>query len=125
MPYKTPASCPVCGGSYEISTLTCKKCNSELSGHFSGCVFCNLEVEEAAFVLVFLKCRGSIKDVEKELNISYPTVRNRLDAVLKKLGLKSSVPMLDVKEERQNILTRLEKGEISVLQATEMLNGLN
>lgn len=125
MTHKAPTNCPVCGGSYEITALTCKKCSSSLGGHFSGCDFCSLGSDDAAFVLTFLKCRGSIKDVEKELNISYPTVRNRLDAVLDKLGLISTVSMLDIKEERRNIISRLEAGEISAEQAAELLKNLN
>lgn len=125
MTHKAPTSCPVCGGTYEITALTCKKCESSLGGHFSGCDFCSLSNDDAAFVLTFLKCRGSIKDVEKELNISYPTVRNRLDAVLDRLGLISTVSMLDIKEERRNIINRLESGEISAEQAAEMLRNLN
>lgn len=124
MAHKAPTRCPVCGGTYEITTLTCKKCESALGGHFTGCDFCGLSNEEAAFVLTFLKCRGNIKDVEKELGISYPTVRSRLDGVLERLGLKGTVSMQDIKEERRNILNRLERGEISAEEAAEQLKNL-
>lgn len=124
MAHKAPARCPVCGGAYEITALTCKKCESALSGHFTGCDFCSLNDNESAFVLTFLKCRGSIKDVEKELGISYPTVRSRLDTVLDRLGLKSTVSMLDIKEERRNILDRLDSGEITPNEAAEQLKKL-
>ena len=124
MAHKAPATCPVCGGSYEITALTCKKCESALGGHFTGCDFCSLNNDEIAFVLTFLKCRGSIKDVEKELGISYPTVRSRLDAVLERLGLKSTVSMQDIRQERRDILNRLDRGEISAEQAAEQLKNL-
>ena len=119
-----PTTCPVCGGDYEITKLTCKKCGSELGGHFSGCDFCNLSEQDSFFVLTFLKCRGSIKDVEKELGISYPTVRNKLDNVIKRLGLKSTVSQQDIKAQRQNIIDRLDKGEITANQAAEELRNL-
>lgn len=125
MTHKAPARCPVCGGAYEITALTCQKCESALGGHFTGCDFCSLDDTETAFVLTFLKCRGSIKDVEKELGISYPTVRGRLDAVLDRLGLISTVSMLDIKEERRNILNRLDTGEITADEAAEQLKNLN
>jgi len=124
MKHKAPSACPVCGGAYEISRLTCQKCESELGGHFTGCDFCSLTNDEALFVLTFLKCRGSIKDVEKELGISYPTVRSRLDAVLEHLGLKSTASSDEIKEERQLILNRLENGEITADQAAELLKNL-
>ena len=119
-----PTTCPVCGGEYEITKLTCKKCGSELNGHFEGCDFCGLSDEDAFFVLTFLKCRGSIKDVEKELNISYPTVRGKLDTVIKRLGLKSTVSPQDIKEQRQAIIDRLSKGEISADEAAEQIRNI-
>ena len=124
MKRKAPTTCPVCGGEYEIARLTCKKCKSELSGNFSGCDFCNLSDDDAFFVLTFLKCRGSIKDVERELGISYPTVRGRLDTVIKRLGLKTSVSPQEIKEERQRIFEQLDKGEINADQAAELLKSL-
>lgn len=124
MKHKTPSACPVCGGEYEITRLTCQKCQSELGGHFRGCDFCHLNADETHFVLTFLKCRGSIKDVEKELGISYPTVRSRLDAVLERLGLKSTASSEEIKEERRRILEQLERGEINAQQATDLLKNL-
>ena len=124
MKLKAPTTCPVCGGEYEITRLTCKKCGSELGGHFSGCDFCNLSEEDAYFILTFLMCRGSIKDVEKHLGISYPTVRGRLDAVIKRLGLKGSASPEEIKEGRKQIFAQLDKGEINADQAAELLKNL-
>jgi hypothetical protein len=124
MKRKAPTTCPVCGGQYETTRLTCASCKSELSGTFGGCDFCKLSEEEAYFVLTFLKCRGSIKDMEKSLGISYPTVRSRLDAVIKRLGLESSLSTDEIKEERKSIFDRLDKGEITADQAAELLKNL-
>jgi hypothetical protein len=124
MKRKVPSACPVCGGGYEITKCTCVQCGSELNGHFTGCDFCSLSDEDAYFVLTFLKCRGSIKDVEKELGISYPTVRSRLDAVIGRLGLKPALSPEELKAERRKIFERLENGEISADQAAEMLKNL-
>ena len=124
MKRKAPSTCPVCGGQYETTRLTFSGCKSELSGQFSGCEFCRLTDEEEYFVLTFLKCRGSIKDVEKALGISYPTVRGKLDAVIKKLGLESSLSSDEIKEERKKIFDRLDKGEITADEAAEILKNL-
>jgi hypothetical protein len=124
MKLKAPNICPVCGGEYEITTLTCKKCKSELNGHFSGCDFCNLNEDDTYFVLTFLKCRGNIKDVEKELGISYPTVRGRLDSVIKKLGLAETASPDKVREERKQIFDKLNDGELTADQAAELLKNL-
>lgn len=124
MNLKAPSTCPVCEGQYEITTLTCKKCKSELTGHFCGCDFCNLSENDAHFVLTFLKCRGSIKDVEKQLGISYPTVRGRLDAVIQRLGLKDSRSPEEIKVERKDVFDRLDKGELNADQAAELLKNI-
>ena len=119
-----PTTCPVCQGDYEITTLTCKKCSSELNGHFHGCDFCDLSQEDAFFVLTFLKCRGSIKDVEKDLGISYPTVRGRLDRIISTLGLTASLSKDEIKVEREKIFTQLENGEITATEAAELIKNI-
>ncbi len=124
MKRKAPSVCPVCGGQYETTKLTCSGCKSELSGNFSGCGFCRLSDEEEYFVLTFLKCRGSIKDAEKALGISYPTVRGKLDAIIKKLGLESSLSSEEVKAGRKAVFDRLDRGEITADEAAELLKNI-
>ena len=72
----------------------------------------------------FLRCRGSIKEVERALGVSYPTVKNMLDAALTALSLdeKPELRALREKEERAEILQRLSEGEINVDTAIEALN---
>jgi hypothetical protein len=124
MKRKAPVICPVCGGQYETTKLTCSGCGSELSGVFGGCDFCRLSEDEEFFVLTFLKCGGSIKDVEKALGISYPTVKNRLESVRKKLGLESSPTTDEIREERKAVFDRLDKGEITADEAAEILKNI-
>lgn len=104
-----------------ITNLACQNCRTKIEGEFLPCKFCRLPSEQVEFIEVFLKCRGSIKDVEKELGISYPTVRNRLDNVLHSLGYK--VDKVDNSEDikRQDILASLEKGEITPEEAAQQL----
>jgi hypothetical protein len=122
--YKAPAICPVCGGEYEITTLTCKQCKSELNGRFEGCEFCSLNESEKAFLKAFIKCRGNIKEVEKELGISYPTVRNRLDGIITRLGFEPRPDVSSVREERKRVIQQLENGEITADEAAEALKNL-
>jgi len=124
MNLRAPSTCPVCGGPYEITQLTCKKCHSELVGHFRGCEFCDLSEDDSRFVMIFLKCRGNIKDVEKEMGISYPTVRGKLDAVIKRLGLAGSMSPEELKKERSAVFDKLNNGEITADQAAEMLKNI-
>jgi len=122
--YKAPATCPVCGGEYEISTLSCKQCKSELNGRFEGCEFCSLNDGEKTFLSAFIKCRGNIKEVEKELGISYPTVRNRLDGIIARLGFEPRPDTSSIKEERKKVIQQLENGEITADEAAEVLKNL-
>lgn len=115
--------CPVCGQKFYVRRMECPSCNSALEGVFELCKFCYLSKEQKKFIEVFIKCRGNLKEMEKELGISYPTIRNRLDSVIVALGYK-----VDNDEEcdmdrvhRKEILEQIEKGELSVQEALRLL----
>jgi hypothetical protein len=129
MKYKAPGKCPVCGEKLSITRLGCPKCTTAIEGDFQPCEFCRLPEEDLEFVKVFIKCRGNIKDVEKELGISYPTVRGKLDAVIRGLGFevttKDSVKDKELKEAaKTEILEQLSNGEITAKEATEKIKNL-
>lgn len=129
MKYKAPGKCPVCGERLSITKLSCPKCTTAIEGDFQPCEFCRLPEEDLEFVKVFIKCRGNIKDVEKELGISYPTVRGKLDAVIRGLGFeiptKETAPDREIRDNARNeILDRLSKGEITAKEATERIKNL-
>jgi len=127
MYYHAPSSCPVCGKTLEVTRLRCRHCNSELTGQFAPCRFCLLEDKQLQFVETFLRCRGSIKEVEKALGISYPTVRNMLENALTALNLndkgeKAAAAAAAVRrEEKQDILDQLARGELSAEEAIAAL----
>ena len=129
MLYKAPGQCPVCGQKLEITKLSCPKCSTGIEGKFEPCEFCRLPKEELNFLKVFIKCRGNIKDMEKELGISYPTVRSKLDALIQSLGFtvdnKESKKIEEEKDKVKNeILEALAKGEITAKEATERIKKL-
>ena len=127
MKYKAPSRCPVCGNKLSVTKLSCNKCSTTIEGDFHPCEFCSLPEEDLDFVKVFIKCRGSIKDVEKELGISYPTVRSKLDAVINSLGLEAKEPYIEnekIKAEKSEILNQLSRGELSPKEATERIKNL-
>jgi hypothetical protein len=104
--------------------LNCTHCPTKLEGDFAVCKFCQLPDEQREFIEVFIKCRGNIKDVEKELGISYPTVRNRLDGAIEALGYqveKDDSEQVEEKKQRQDILDALGRGEISAPEAAKSL----
>ncbi len=130
MRYKAPGKCPVCGEKLSITKLGCPKCSTAIEGDFQPCEFCRLPEEDLEFVKVFIKCRGNIKDVEKDLGISYPTVRGKLDGVIRNLGYEVTVKeSMKDKEARENakteILEQLSKGEITAKEAAEKIKNLS
>lgn len=125
--FHAPSQCPVCGQTMMVTRLKCGHCGTELTGEFAPCKFCMLEEKHLQFVEVFLKCRGSIKEVEKALGVSYPTVKNMLDAALAALHLdqRPELSKLQEEEERGEILARLANKEIDVDGAIAALHRLN
>jgi len=110
MVHRQPESCPVCNGEMIITELKCPQCDITVQGQFETCEFSVLTREQLQLVRIFLKSRGNIKEVERELGISYPTVRGRLDEIVRKLGFKPE-PAVDPSI-REELLARLEAGEI-------------
>ncbi len=117
--------CPVCGQNTEITTIYCNECGTKIEGHFELCRFCRLTDEQKSFIETFIKCRGNIKEVEKELGISYPTVRNRLEDAANALDYDNSHRYSTQETEQYNrsmeILDQLENGKISVEDALNLL----
>lgn len=112
--------CPVCGGSLAVTRLTCSKCNTNIEGNFQLSKFQLLSKEDLEFVESFIKNRGSIKAMEKEMGVSYPTVKNRLENVIEALGYKKE-PVESPKP--AEILEKIKSGEITPAQAVKLLNG--
>src|SRR3954447_2858875 len=138
--------CPMCEAELVVTHLRCQQCGTGLEGVFHLTRFDRLSREQLRFVDVFLKNRGVIRDVERELQISYPTVRSRLDEVIRALGYDAPGPPVNggevaatsvttatgatedgavpASERRREILARLEAGEITPDDAIAQLRAL-
>jgi hypothetical protein len=81
------ATCPVCDHRLEVTRLHCAECDTTIEGRFSVGRFGRLSREQLVLLETFLRARGNLRDLERELGISYPTVRNRLEALIRALGL--------------------------------------
>ncbi len=82
---RLPTSCPSCGGALAVRRLCCDKCETEVEGLYALPPLAGLGPEDQEFILEFIKASGSLKDMAKLLNVSYPTVRNRLDEIIGRL----------------------------------------
>ncbi len=114
---KIISKCLKCGSNFHISELKCTDCGTSISGNFGIHKLMELPDDVFNFMLIFIKNRGNIRDIEKELGVSYPTVRSRLDTLLSHLGFEAKRK----KEEIKEILDKLEKGEISAEEAERMI----
>jgi hypothetical protein len=134
------ATCPVCSGELTVTRLHCRACGTALEGEFGVGRFGRLSREQMALLESFLRSRGNLKEMERELGISYPTVRGRIDALVRALGLAEGPttdeePMLDADEAeiataapatdraaaRRQILERLARHEIGAEEAAVAL----
>ncbi len=86
MPHDVIATCPVCAEELAVTRLHCAACGTTLEGDFSVGRFGRLTREQLAVLESFLRARGNLRDMERELGISYPTVRSRVEAVVRALG---------------------------------------
>jgi hypothetical protein len=148
------ATCPVCSGELTIARLHCRTCGTALEGEFGVGRFGRLDREQMSLLESFLRSRGNLKEMERELGISYPTVRGRVDALIRSLGLSEGGPSeggpeadgdfgagfaetftddettddgtsaADATEARRAILERLARREISAEEAAAALREL-
>jgi hypothetical protein len=118
--------CPFCGDELQVTRLQCPSCHTAIEGSFNLGRFQRLAPDQLAFLEVFIKNRGIIRNVESELGISYPTVRNRLDELLRALGFEvrdDDAPREtpDDADKRRDVLERLRRGEMTPEQAVKLL----
>jgi hypothetical protein len=141
------STCPVCEGELLISRLHCRSCGTALEGEFGVGRFGRLSKEQLALLESFLRARGNLKEMERELGISYPTVRGRVDALVRALGLadgtegeaelnlddeneppaetaEATAADEDLAAQRRAILERLSRREIAADDAAAALREL-
>lgn len=113
-----PTACPVTGEPLEVTRLENPNSGITIEGRFIPNEFALLSPEYLELLRLFLRMRGNLKDVERHLGVSYPTVRLRMEGLFKALGYEDQT---EVKTERSEILEMLEKGEISPAEAKSRL----
>ena len=117
--------CPICRQSLHVTRLHCRHCDTSVEGHFSLGRLYQLTQEQLQFIETFVRCEGKITRVEQEIGMSYPAVRSRLTEVIRALGYEvgDSTEKNISSEERQEILARISKGELSAEEGIELLRG--
>ena len=135
MPHDVISTCPVCSGELAVTRLHCRSCGTTLEGDFSVGRFGRLTREQLALLESFLRARGNLRDMERELSLSYPTVRSRLEALVRALGFGPRADADEAEAEaaadpaasratRQEILERLARHEINADEAADAIRAL-
>ncbi|MCS5712926.1 MAG: DUF2089 domain-containing protein [Candidatus Babeliales bacterium] len=118
---KIITQCPSCGSaSPEVVKICCADCHTTFEGKFEIPSLLKLSEEELAFIIDFVKCSGSLKEMAARLKISYPTLRNRLNELIETLENVDMKPH----GSKEEILKLLEEGKISAKDAAKMLHKL-
>ena len=121
------SQCPVCQADLVITKLHCRNCETSIEGDFFSGPFAQLSRDQLNFVETFVRCEGKLNRMEGELNLSYPTIRNRLHEIIRALGYEpggedDSRGGLS-ESARQQILEDLNQGNITADVAMKMLAG--
>ena len=82
---KLPQSCPACDGLLSVKSLGCDHCGTEVLGHFDLPLLACLSAEEQQWIVEFVSCSGSLKEMAQSRKLSYPSVRNTLDEIIAKI----------------------------------------
>jgi hypothetical protein len=133
------ATCPVCTHELSVTRLRCAECGTTIEGEFSVGRFGHLTREQLALLESFLRSRGNLRDMERELGISYPTVRARVEALVRSLGFgprdeteaaggpasPAAAPSDDdIQAARREILERLALHELDAAEAAAAIRAL-
>ena len=147
MPHDVIATCPVCTSELAVTRLRCGECGTTIEGEFSVGRFGRLTREQTQVLESFLRSRGNLRDMERELGISYPTVRGRVEQLVQALGFgprdqadadgptpTTAAPTSEAPADpqtpdqitagRQAVLERLARHELSAEEAADAIRSL-
>ena len=120
--YPIFSECPICSGELIATQLECRHCDTKIQGRFVSGPFTGLSIEQLEFVELFIRNEGKITRMQEELDLSYPTIRNRLHEIIRALGYEPGGEDLGLNEgERKKVLEQLEQGEINYDEAMQLL----
>ena len=110
-------------GEFTVERVRLTEKDIAIEGSFDLPPLARLSAEDQVFVMAFVQCHGSIKQMERIFGISYPTVKKRLDSIASRFEFVISEPEPTDDAERSEVIDQLERGEITVDEAVERLSG--
>ncbi len=126
-------ACPTCGGPLTITAVRCERCATEVHSQYQPCPFCRLSPEQMNFMLLFVQNRGNLSDMEKALGVSYPTIRGKLDEVVRVVTAPPSPMAAETPpggvaggnaNRRRDILAQIAAGKLSPTEGLAALRDL-
>jgi hypothetical protein len=118
-----PSTCPICHSPLSIARLHCNSCGSSLEGDFQLGGLAGLSPDQLAFVETFVRCEGKLNRMEKEVGLSYPTLRNRLQEIIRLMGYEPGAADAPDDENRRRVLEDVAAGRMSAQEAANHLRG--
>lgn len=130
---RLPATCPICDGEIVVQSFHCRSCDATVQGRFHpGALsefeeaqlpvlrrFARLNPEQLGLLETFVRCEGRLNRMQEEVGLSYPTLRGRLDEIVRDLGFTPPEERVD----RAAVLAELASGSISAEEAARRLRG--
>lgn len=129
------STCPVCESELHVTRLHCNTCGTTIEGEFNVGRFAHLGRDQMLLLEGFLRSRGNLRELERELGVSYPTIRGRVESLLRALGLTDGAPLPPTPPDapsavsgvdaqtRRDVLERLARREMSAEDAAAVLRG--
>ena len=102
------------GAAIEVERVRVVESDVFIEGRFELPPLAQLTMEDQIFVAAFVRCHGSIKQMEKFFDVSYPTIKNRLNRIGEQLPFAEFAPEDNSEANNKDLLDRLERGEMSV-----------
>lgn len=125
--------CPTCGGPLVVTELQCANCQTQVRSRYAPCTFCALSADQLQFVKLVIETRGNLREMEKVLGISYPTVRGKLEEIAQRLaaaptpagGVSTPPPVPPAADAaRREILQQIADGTLSPKEGLARLRAL-
>lgn len=114
------AGCPECGAAMRITTVTCEECELALQGQLATPRLYRLSAEDQQFVELFVMASGSLKRTASLLQVSYPTVRSRLDRLIERLEAARA----EDEARKARILEDIDSGRITPRHGLRLIDNL-
>ncbi|HAI21628.1 MAG TPA: hypothetical protein DCM14_07035 [Clostridiales bacterium UBA8153] len=112
--------CPSCAGQMDVTRMRCRDCFTQVESVYSCCPYCRLSPANAELLRVFVRSRGNIKEIERELGIPYSSARSRLDDLIAELEA-GAMPLVARDASPRKVLEALARGDIGASVAWRLL----